>query len=149
MTAAKIQTDAYLASAKENVDENSVVQLDAAGAAQGKILFAKTCTPCHLAEGQGSVGPNLTDDYWIHGGAIKDIFKTIKYGYPDKGMQSWQTTYSPVQLQQLATFIRTLKGTNPPNPKAPQGDLYIEVAVKMDSTAKADSTATTKINGTN
>ena len=142
MTAAKIQTDAYLAAAKENVDENSAVLLDAAGAAQGKILFAKTCVACHLAEGQGSVGPNLTDDYWIHGGGVKDIFKTIKYGYPDKGMQSWQTTYSPVQMQQLATYIRTLKGTNPPNPKAPQGDLYKEVAEIKDSAA------TIKINGT-
>ena len=139
MTAAKIQTDAYLALAKENVDENSVTQLDAAGAAVGKALFAKTCTPCHLAEGQGLVGPNLTDEYWIHGGGIKDIFKTIKYGYPDKGMQSWQTTYSPVQMQQLATYIRTLKGTNPPNPKAPQGDLYKEVAANI-----VDSAATTK-----
>ncbi len=133
MKAAKIQTDAYLASAKENVDENSVVQLDAAGAAAGKVLFAKTCVPCHLAEGQGLVGPNLTDEYWIHGGGIKDIFKTIKYGYPDKGMQSWQTTYSPVQMQQLATYIRSLIGTNPPNPKAPQGDLYKEVAATVDS----------------
>ena len=142
MSAAKIQTDAYLASAKENVDENSVVQLDAAGAAAGKEIFTKTCVACHLAEGQGSVGPNLTDEYWIHGGSIKDIFKTIKYGFPDKGMQSWQTTYSPVQMQQLATYIRTLKGTNPPNPKAPQGDLYKEVAVITDSAA------TTTINGT-
>jgi cytochrome c oxidase cbb3-type subunit 3 len=142
MSAAKIQTDAYLASAKENVDENSVVQLDAAGAAAGKEIFTKTCVACHLAEGQGSVGPNLTDEYWIHGGGVKDIFKTIKYGYPDKGMQSWQTTYSPVQMQQLATYIRTLKGTNPPNPKAPQGDLYKEVAVIKDSAA------TTTINGT-
>jgi cytochrome c oxidase cbb3-type subunit 3 len=142
MSAAKIQTDAYLASAKENVDENSVVQLDAEGAAAGKEIFTKTCVACHLAEGQGSVGPNLTDEYWIHGGGVKDIFKTIKYGYPDKGMQSWQTTYSPVQMQQLATYIRTLKGTNPPNPKAPQGDLYKEVAVITDSTA------TTTINGT-
>ena len=142
MSAAKIQTDAYLASAKENVDENSVVQLDAAGAAAGKEIFTKTCVACHLAEGQGSVGPNLTDEYWIHGGSIKDIFKTIKYGFPDKGMQSWQTTYSPVQMQQLATYIRTLKGTNPPNPKAPQGDLYKEVAVIKDSAA------TTTINGT-
>ncbi len=133
MSAAKVQTDAYLASAKENVDENSVIQLDAAGAAVGKELFAKTCVPCHLAEGQGLVGPNLTDDYWIHGGGIKDIFKTIKYGYPDKGMQSWQTTYSPVQMQQLATYIKTLRGTNPPNPKAPQGDLYKEVAATLDS----------------
>ena len=80
--------------------------------------------------------------YWIHGGGVKDIFKTIKYGYPDKGMQSWQTTYSPVQMQQLATYIRTLKGTNPPNPKAPQGDLYKEVAVITDSAA------TTTVNGT-
>jgi cytochrome c oxidase cbb3-type subunit 3 len=133
MTAAKIQTDAYLVAAKENVDENTVVLLDAAGAAAGKVLFAKTCTPCHLSEGQGLVGPNLTDDYWIHGGGTKDIFKTIKYGYPDKGMQSWQTTYSPVQMQQLVTYIKSLRGTHPPNPKAPQGNLYKEVAEIKDS----------------
>ena len=133
MTAAKIQTDAFLASAKENVDENSVVLLDAAGAAAGKALFAKTCAPCHLAEGQGLVGPNLTDDYWIHGGSVKDIFKTIKYGYPDKGMQSWQTTYSPIEIEELDTYIKTLRGTHPPHPKAPQGDLYKEVATSIDS----------------
>jgi len=134
MTTAKIETEAYLASAKENVDENSVTELDVAGIAAGKAIFAKTCVPCHLAEGQGLVGPNLTDEYWIHGGGIKDIFKTIKYGYPDKGMQSWQSTYSPVQMQQLASYIRSLKGTNPPNPKAPQGDLYKEVTAPVDST---------------
>jgi len=133
MTIAKTETDAYLASAKENVDENSVTDLDAAGNAAGKAIFAKTCVPCHLADGQGLVGPNLTDEYWIHGGSIKDIFKTIKYGFPDKGMQSWQTTYSPVEMQQLSSYIRSLRGTNPPNPKAPQGDLYKEVAVSVDS----------------
>ena len=133
MTAAKIEKDAYLASAKENVDENTAVQLDAAGAAQGKILFAKTCVACHLAEGQGLVGPNLTDDYWIHGGGVKDIFKTIKYGYPDKGMQSWQTVYSPIEIEELETYIKTLRGTHPPNPKDPQGDLYKEVAEIKDS----------------
>ena len=131
MTIAKTETDAYLASAKENVDENSVTDLDAAGNAAGKAIFAKTCVPCHLADGQGLVGPNLTDEYWIHGGSIKDIFKTIKYGFPDKGMQSWQTTYSPVEMQQLSSYIRSLRGTNPPNPKAPQGDLYKEVAVSV------------------
>ncbi|TRZ75997.1 MAG: cytochrome C oxidase subunit III [Chitinophagaceae bacterium] len=132
MTEAKISTNAYLASMKENVDENTVTELDAKGVAAGKVLFAKTCVPCHLAEGQGLVGPNLTDEYWIHGGGIKDIFKTIKYGYPDKAMQSWQSTYSPVQIQQLATFIRSLKGTHPTNPKAPQGNLYVEGS-KVDS----------------
>ena len=135
MTIAKTEIDAYLATAKENVDENTVTELDAAGNAAGKAIFAKTCVPCHLAEGQGLVGPNLTDEYWIHGGGIKDIFKTIKYGFPDKGMQSWQTTYSPVEMQQLSSYIRSLRGTNPPNPKAPQGDLYKEVAVSLDTTA--------------
>jgi cytochrome c oxidase cbb3-type subunit 3 len=133
MREAKIQTDAYLVSMKENVDENTVTELDANGIAAGKILFAKTCVPCHLAEGQGLIGPNLTDDYWIHGGGIKDIFKTIKYGYPDKAMQSWKSTYSPLQIQQLASFIRSLKGTHPANPKAPQGNLYVEGS-KVDST---------------
>ena len=135
MTIAKTEIDAYLATAKENVDENTVTELDAAGNAAGKAIFAKTCVPCHLAEGQGLVGPNLTDEYWIHGGGIKDIFKTIKYGFPDKGMQSWQTTYSPVEMQQLSSYIRSMRGTNPPNPKAPQGDLYKEVAVSLDTTA--------------
>lgn len=135
MATSKIEKEAYLASAKENVDENTVVLLDAAGVLAGKEIYAKTCVPCHLPEGQGLVGPNLTDEYWIHGGGIKDIFKTIKYGYPDKGMQSWQSTYSPVQIQQLSSYIISLKGTNPPNPKAPQGDLYKEVLVPMDSAA--------------
>lgn len=135
MTIAKTETDAYLASAKENVDENTAVLLDAAGAAQGKLLFLKTCTPCHLAEGQGLVGPNLTDDYWIHGGSVKDIFKTIKYGYPDKGMQSWQNIYSPLEIEELDTYIKSLRGTHPLNPKAPQGDLYKEVVVNMDTAA--------------
>lgn len=134
MSDAKIQTDAYLASMKENVDEKTVTLADAAGIATGKELFSKTCIACHMSKGEGGVGPNLTDDFWLHGGSINDIFKTIKYGYPDKGMQSWQTTYSPIQIQQLASYIKSLKGTNPPNAKAPQGDLYKEVIV-MDSTA--------------
>ena len=140
MTEAKAQTDAYLAAMKENVDEKTVVMADAAGITAGKELFAKTCVACHMSNGEGGVGPNLTDDYWIHGGSINDVFKTIKYGYPDKGMQSWSSTYSPVQIQQIASYIKSLRGTNPPNAKAPQGDLYTEL-VKTDSiqVAKADS----------
>lgn len=130
MTEAKAATEAYLASQKENVDEKTVVMADAAGIATGKTLFAKTCVACHMSNGEGGVGPNLTDEYWIHGGSINDVFKTIKYGYPDKGMQSWSSTYSPVQIQQLASFIKSLKGTHPANAKAPQGDLYIDATVK-------------------
>lgn len=140
MAEAKLQTEAYLAEMKENVDEKSVVMSDAAGITAGKALFAKTCVACHMSNGEGGVGPNLTDDYWIHGGSINDVFKTIKYGYPDKGMQAWSSTYSPVQIQQLSSYIKSLKGTNPPNAKAPQGDLYAEIA-KLDSTqvTKVDS----------
>lgn len=144
MNDAKAQVDAYLASAKENVDEKSVTMLDAAGIDAGKQLFAKTCIACHMSKGEGGVGPNLTDEYWLHGGAIQDVFKTIKYGYPDKGMQSWQSTYSPVQMQQLASYIKSLKGTNPPNAKAPQGDIYKEVVVadRVSNVVKTDSVAT-------
>ena len=131
MISAKAQVDAYLANAKNNVDEKSVKMSDDAGIAAGQISFTKTCVACHGGKGQGGVGPNLTDDYWIHGGKIDEIFKTIKYGYPDKGMQSWQTTFSPIQMQELASYIKSLKGTNPPNAKAPQGDLIqATVAVK-------------------
>lgn len=136
MIEGKAQVNAYLAASKENVDENSVVLLtDGSAITAGKEIFGKTCVACHLADGGGSVGPNLTDDYWIHGGGITDIFKTLKYGWPDKGMQAWASTYSPVQLQQIASYVMSLKGTKPANPKAPQGELYKAVAAAMDSTA--------------
>jgi cytochrome c oxidase cbb3-type subunit 3 len=139
MTTAKEQVDAYLANAKNNVDEKNITISDAAGIAAGKVSFTKTCVACHSSNGEGGVGPNLTDDYWIHGGKIADIFKTIKYGYPDKGMQSWQTTYSPIQIKELASYIKSLRGTNPPNPKAPQGDLYKETVSVQDTSANKKS----------
>ena len=68
------------------------------------------------------VGPNLTDDYWLHGGSINDVFKTIKYGWPEKGMKSWKDDYSPFQIAQIASYIKSLHGTNPPNPKGTAGN---------------------------
>ena len=96
-------------------------------------------------QGQGVVGPNLTDDYWLHGGTINDIFKTIKYGYPEKGMKSWKDDYSPLQLAQIASYVESIHGSNPPNPKAPQGPLFTNQNTvpgnPTDSTAgKPDST---------
>ncbi len=120
---------AYLAQSANNVDENTVTLLTDAGAmANGKEIFSKTCAPCHLADGGGNVGPNLTDDYWLHGGSLKDVFKSIKYGWQDKGMKSWKDDFSPKQIQELASFVKSLKGTRPATPKAPQGDLYIEAS---------------------
>ena len=117
----------YLKKAANNVDETTVKLLkDPASIAAGKQIFETTCFPCHGKDGQGIVGPNLTDDYWLHGGTINDVFKTIKYGYPDKGMKSWKDDFSPIQIAELASFVKSLHGTNPPNPKAPQGTLYTE-----------------------
>lgn len=114
----------YLKNAANNVDENTVKLLtDPADLAAAAKLFAASCAPCHGPQGQGVVGPNLTDDYWLHGGDIKKVFSTIKYGVPEKGMKSWKDDFSPVQLAQLASYIKSIHGSNPPNPKEPQGEL--------------------------
>jgi cytochrome c oxidase cbb3-type subunit 3 len=140
------QTKAFLAKAASNVDENTVAYIkEPAALKTAEALFKTSCKTCHGDKGEGNqIGPNLTDQYWIHGGNIKDIFKTIKYGYPEKGMQSWKDQYSPVQIAQLASYVKSLQGTNPPNAKEPQGELFKEGATS-DSTAvpKKDSAAIT------
>jgi cytochrome c oxidase cbb3-type subunit 3 len=136
---------AYLAKTSGNIDENNVKMEDAAGIAAGKEIFIKTCAPCHVADGGGLVGPNLTDDYWIHGGALKDVFHTITFGYIDKGMKSWKDDFSPKQIQCLASFVKSLHGTTPAKPKEKQGELYVEAstAAPADS-AKTPAADTTK-----
>jgi cytochrome c oxidase cbb3-type subunit III len=106
------------------LDASNVTLLtDATAMAAGKAIFDKSCVVCHLAQAQGLVGPNLTDDYWIHGCSIGDLFKLITTGVPEKGMISWKDQLTAEQIQQVASFIMSLRGSNPPNPKAPQGDL--------------------------
>lgn len=108
------------------LDETNVTLLtDETSLAEGQAIFEKDCAVCHLSKGEGLVGPNLTDEYWIHGGSIGDIFKIIKIGNPSMGMISWKDQLTPVQIQKVASFIYQLQGTNPPNPKAPQGEKYV------------------------
>lgn len=90
----------------------------------GKVIYDKNCLVCHLAKGEGLVGPNLTDEYWIHGGSIGDIYKIIEVGNPSKGMISWKGQLTPKQMQEVGSFILSLQGSNPPNQKAPEGELY-------------------------
>jgi cytochrome c oxidase cbb3-type subunit 3 len=118
---------AYLALQAAAVDENTVVVLtDAAALADGQNTFQEFCKACHGAAGEGNaVGPNLTDAYWIHGGSINDVFRTIKYGVVEKGMQSWKTDLNPQQMQNVASYILSLQGSNPPNAKEAQGELYV------------------------
>jgi cytochrome c oxidase cbb3-type subunit III len=117
----------YLKNAANNIDENNVTLLTGADdVADGQKLFSSNCAPCHGPQGQGVVGPNLTDDYWLHGGQVKAIFTTIKYGVPEKGMKSWKDDFSPKQLAQLTSYIKSIHGSNPPNPKEQQGTLEKE-----------------------
>ncbi|RYY65475.1 MAG: c-type cytochrome, partial [Chitinophagaceae bacterium] len=136
MKSAAAEIEAYRLASKDNVDEKSVTMADAAGIESGKAIFQKNCFMCHGAAGEGGVGPNLTDEYWLHGGSINDVFHTIKYGYADKGMQAWEKMFSPAQIRDLASYVKSLKGTRPANAKAPQGDLFVDNgAAPKDSSA--------------
>ncbi|HET9431575.1 MAG TPA: cbb3-type cytochrome c oxidase N-terminal domain-containing protein [Chitinophagaceae bacterium] len=136
MARADAKIKALLQAKGEIIDENTVQVLSSTvDLAEGKNIFMKSCASCHKEAGGGDVGPNLTDEYWIHGGDVKSIFKTIRYGI--NAMPQWQNAYSNKQIAQVTSYIKSLKGTNPPNPKAPQGQLYKEtdtVKPAIDST---------------
>ncbi len=91
----------------------------------GKEVYLAKCMACHADKGQGVVGPNLTDDFWISGkGTLGDIFNVVTNGVPEKGMPAWGPVLKPDELIDVVAFIHTLHGTNPPNPKAPQGEQH-------------------------
>lgn len=125
----------------KTVDENNLTLLGADDIAKGKALFTKNCATCHAADGGGGAGPNLTDDYWIHKGSLKDIYLSVKHGYPDKGMPSWEAMMNPEQINQVTSYIRSLKGTKPAIAKDKQGDLFVETAT---TAPPADSTTASK-----
>lgn len=113
------------ANAKAGIDETTVVFDESAGAlAAGKTIFEGNCAACHAQDGGGGVGPNFTDEYWIHGGSISDVFKIVKYGVVEKGMVPWEEQLTPEEIQQVSSYILTFKGKTAANPKEPQGELY-------------------------
>lgn len=126
---AKKNIDAYIKANPDLYNTDNIETLtDATSIAKGKELFTtKTCTACHLNDLGGSIGPNLTDETWITGGGIKNIFNTIsKGGRPGKGMIAWESSISVIERQQLASYIISMQGTSPANPKAPEGDIIWE-----------------------
>lgn len=96
---------------------------DAGALEKGSALFKSNCIACHGQSGEGGIGPNLTDKAWIHGGQPENIEHTITNGVIEKGMTPWKGILSPKQILQVAAYVMSLEGTNPPNPKAPQGEL--------------------------
>ena len=115
------------ASGADAFDEADLVLTDDADIlASGAKVFNQQCAVCHKTDGGGSIGPNLTDDYWLHGGDIKSVYTVIKEGVPEKGMISWKAMLSPEKMRDVSNYIKSLRGTNPPDAKAPQGELAEE-----------------------
>ncbi len=135
----KAEIEAYKAANPELFNtENIVAYTDAENIAKGKGLFtSKTCFACHLADLGGSIGPNLTDNKWIFGGDAKTIFNTIsKGGRPGKGMIAWESTITREERIQLASYIISMQGTSPANPKATEGDVIFPVVVVKEETVE-------------
>lgn len=129
------------------VNENNVVFLtDAAELDKGKQIYTNNCLPCHGPDAGGTVGPNLTDQNWIHGGGIKNVFTTIKNGVPAKGMISWQTMLTPKQMQQVGSYILSLQGTKPAIGKPPEGNIWVDsVKTTGNDSIKVTDTGKVKI----
>lgn len=125
---AKVEVEEYKKNNKDLVDVNSVEMLtDASDLAAGKTIYSENCIACHKDDGGGGIGPNLTDDYWILGGGIKNVFHTISEGgRPGKGMIAWKTDLKPLEIAQVASYVLTLQGNTPADPKAPEGELWQE-----------------------
>jgi len=132
---AKIELEEYKKTAKDLVDFNTVTVLtDAADLAKGKTIYEENCVACHIADGGGGIGPNLTDDNWILGGGIKNVFHTISEGGRNgKGMIAWKQSLKPSEMAQVASYVLSLQGTTPANPKAAEGDVWVDENVTSDN----------------
>jgi cytochrome c oxidase cbb3-type subunit 3 len=128
VAAAQQAIEEYKKTAKDLVDVNTVEFLsDESDLSAGEKIFQSNCVACHMADGGGGIGPNLTDEYWILGGGIKNVFHTISEGGRDgKGMIAWKQSLKPAEIAQVASYVLTLGGTTPANPKEPQGDIWVD-----------------------
>ncbi len=134
---AKIAIEQYKKTAKNLVDVNTVTLLtDAADLSSGKTIYDINCVACHMADGGGGIGPNLADEHWILGGDIKSIYKTVSEGgRSGKGMISWKQQLKPLEMAQVSSYILTFQGTTPANPKAAEGDIWVnEPTTNIEST---------------
>ena len=127
---AQEEIEAYKKTAKDLVDADSVEMLtDAGDLSAGKTIFETNCVACHKSDGGGGIGPNLTDPNWILGGGIKNVFHTISEGGRDgKGMVAWKSELKPLEIAQVSSYVLTLGGTTPAEPKAAEGDVWVDEA---------------------
>lgn len=130
----RAETEKALASVQAHFDANPLVAPTAvellAGAADPVVLdrgaerFARSCASCHGENAQGLIGPNLTDDRWIHGGSVEQVFQSIVKGWPAKGMPPWGRAIPPEEISALVSYVRSLQGSAPANAKPAEGDPF-------------------------
>ena len=129
----------YKKTAKNLVDVNTVeVLTETSDLNAGKKIFETNCVACHMADGGGGIGPNLTDKHWILGGGIKNVFNTISEGGRDgKGMVAWKANLKPIEMAQVASYVLQFQGTIPANPKEAEGDIWVD---ESEGTSEEPST---------
>jgi cytochrome c oxidase cbb3-type subunit 3 len=150
MEEARIALEEYKKTAKDLVDVETVTVLtEASDLAIGKKVYEANCIACHRADGGGGIGPNLTDNKWILGGGIKNIFNTlVKGGRDGKGMVSWQGILKPSEMQQVGSYILTFQGTNPTDAKAAEGEIWIDDSVEANPSETTEQAQDTLQNNT-
>jgi cytochrome c oxidase cbb3-type subunit 3 len=128
MVLAQTEIEQYQASLPQEKD--LVISEDEAMLAAGKKIFTMYCQVCHRPDGGGSIGPNLTDAYWIMGGTLNDVFDVISNGgRSGKGMVAWKNSLNKTQIEEVSNYVMSLQGTKPPNPKAPEGEEFVIEAI--------------------
>ncbi|MFD2726823.1 cbb3-type cytochrome c oxidase N-terminal domain-containing protein [Hyunsoonleella rubra] len=132
---ARIAIEEYKKTAKDLVDINTVTMLtEASDLKAGQAIFETNCVACHKADGGGGIGPNLTDKHWILGGGIKNVFRTVSEGGRDgKGMIAWKQNLKPSEIAQVASYVLTFQGTTPAEPKAPEGDIWVDESAPAEA----------------
>ena len=157
---AQAEIEEYKKTAKDLVDVNTVELLaDASDLSAGKTIFESNCVACHMADGGGGIGPNLTDANWILGGGIKNVFNTISEGGRDgKGMVAWKQSLKPLEMAQVASYVLTFQGKTAANPKAAEGEIWVDPnasplapkggtqEVEKDSTIMVSDSTTVAVN---
>jgi cytochrome c oxidase cbb3-type subunit 3 len=144
MTQAKIEVAEYMKTAPDMMDEKSVTLLtDKEALAEGKGIFTTNCIVCHRVDAGGQIGPNLTDDKWILGGGIKNVFHTLVNGGRDgKGMISWKGALKPKEMQKVASYVLSLQGSNPKDPKVAEGEIWVDENAPKNVVAVATKDST-------
>ncbi len=147
---AQLEIEEYKKTAKGLVDANTVELLtDASDLNAGKTIFESNCVACHMADGGGGIGPNLTDQNWILGGGIKNVFHTISEGGRDgKGMIAWKQNLKPVEIAQVASYLLSFQGTTAAKPKAAEGDIWVDPNAPEPSTPEQETNTEQVIDST-